>query len=224
MRDEIVHHAQRPVQQVELRLDVAGGGLALGAGFARLGDEQIVGGDGRLQQVQLGGGLAVIRERRQVRGRRVVNSLATLGGLHVAPGHQTAQRKNHLVRQRLVLGFGGVGVDGAGDDEGGLAHGQPRLLFVGGDALGVLRLRQPERLDVGDMRLRVRVTGGKGRDGGDDDGVGVANAFNGQCGGEFVQLSCGHGHNSITNPISHAKHFLAFINHPILGNPVEKPG
>ena len=77
-------------------------------------------------------------------------------------------------------------MNGPGSDESDVAHGQPRLPFVPGDAAGVLRLGQPERLDVGDVRLRVRVAAGKRRDGGDDDGVGVANAFKSQRGGEFV--------------------------------------
>jgi hypothetical protein len=33
LRDEIVQHAQRLVQQIKFRLQVAGGGLVLGTGF-----------------------------------------------------------------------------------------------------------------------------------------------------------------------------------------------
>ena len=182
LRDEIVQHAQRLVQQVKFRLHVAGGGLVLRKGFARLGDEQVVGGDGGLQQIQLGGGRAVIGERCQVRVGGVVNFLATAGGFRVASGHQIAQRIIHLVGQRVVFGLGGISVEGTGKRQGGVAHGLPRLFFVRRDAAGVLRLRLPEMLDVGDVRLQVGIAAGKGRDGGDDDGVGIANPFQSQRG------------------------------------------
>ena len=166
LRNQVIHDGQILIQRVEFAVNVAGDGFAGVARVARLGDEQIVGGNDGFERGQLGGGHAEIGEAGEVRVRVVVNVLATLGGLHVTARHQIADGKIVLGRQFVVFVFGGVGMNGAGNGQGDIAHGLTRLLFVRRNAAGVLLLALRQELNVGNPCLQIRVGGCKGGDGG----------------------------------------------------------
>jgi len=187
LAEQVVHQGQVIIGGVKFGLDVAGDGFVLRA------DDLAVGGNGVGQGGQLGGGDAVIGEVGEVLVGGVKNVLAIVAGFNVVPAHQFGHGKIHGGCEGVVLDLDGVGVDGAGDWQGDVAHGRARGLLVHRDAASVLFLALGEVTDVGDVCVEVGVGVGKGLKRLPDGRAGIANSLDGEIHAQFIELFGFHG-------------------------------